>query len=194
MRAAHRPTATSSFRLPVRAHPLYPATRATSPLHPSTRACPAAPPIHPCVPVLSTQPPVRASPRHPATRACPSRPYPAVCVIHRPTAASSFPLHYVLRTFCILRTACDPQSASSTPLTASVSATSFALPVNPIRVHPRHPFNPRFSAHCPTSAPFPPLCPSPNLRPQSVQSVSSAIPIVNRSFNADALGDGVFVL
>ena len=59
-------------------------------------------------------------------------------------------LRCVLR-FCILRTACDPQSASSAPLTASVSATSFALPANPIRVHPRHPFN-----HDSDSYPCPP--------------------------------------
>ena len=41
-----------------------------------------------CVPILSTQPPVRALLIHPAARACPSHPYPATCA-----CPSSLPNH-----------------------------------------------------------------------------------------------------
>ena len=111
----HRPTATSPFPLPVRAHPLYPATRATSPLHPSTRACPAVLPRHPCD--LTALHPLYRFPRKTYRHS----PHPLLCVPgrstvsesrikritqisritpHNPTAASSFPLRCVLRIPC----------------------------------------------------------------------------------------------
>ena len=92
--------------------------------------------VYSCVPIPPPCPATRAtSPLPLSTRACPSRPHPAVCVTHRPTAASSF-----------------PSAVSFVP-----SAFS-APPANPIRVHPRHPFNPRFrQLPAPFALPSPPI-------------------------------------